>query len=123
MGLKKARGPEPIMTSDSSATSEEIVSVFVDVSAESVATLQVNGHLTYSREIGKLPPSTHFNGYHVIRSSLTALLGTAYNSLVSKCLWRIVQSLADFCSLLPVFMRSTLHLSDPLPTSSQMVLA
>jgi hypothetical protein len=44
-GLKKARGPEPIMTSDSSATSEEIVSVFVDVSAESVATLQVNGHL------------------------------------------------------------------------------
>jgi hypothetical protein len=37
--------PEPIMMSDSSATSEEIVSVFVDVSAESVATLQVNGHL------------------------------------------------------------------------------
>jgi hypothetical protein len=44
--LKKANGPEAIITSgDSSATSEEIVSDFVDVSAESVAIVQADGHL------------------------------------------------------------------------------
>src|ERR1700741_4715455 len=56
------------------------------------------------------------------RPSLAALLGTAYNSSVSKCLWRIVQSRADFCSLPPVFMGRKLHLSDPLLTSTQKVL-
>jgi len=60
------------------------------------------------------------SGMNVAKEKDGPPLGTGCDSVVSECLWQVVQSRADFCSLLAAPMDKTTRLFGPLSTSNQL---